>query len=191
MPYSCYYCFSSKQTELYDEVFRDVVDSVLRGFNRTIMAYGQTGSGKTFTMQGKWYLMCLSLSVLFCLSLVKEFLSIFDYFWIKHFISLCTPKVSTVLNFSLVVYDVKLHYCNMYHGLFMVALVKTFAHFPPLALHLILADAYAADWSMDSHKLCWFMCQCFISSFLTTSLATLDQDLSLRIEVVFPNGMRI
>ena len=53
MPYSCYYCFSSKQTELYDEVFRDVVDSVLRGFNGTIMAYGQTGSGKTFTMQGK------------------------------------------------------------------------------------------------------------------------------------------
>ena len=117
--------------------------------------------------------------------------SIFDFFWIKHFISLCTPKVSTVLNFSLVVYDVKLHYCNMYHGLFMVALVKTFAHFQPLALYLILADAYAADWSMDSHKLCWFMCLCFISSFLTTSLATLDQDLSLRIEVVFPNGMRI
>ena len=63
------------------------------------MAYGQTGSGKTFTMQGKWYLMCLILSVLFCPLLVKEFLSIFDYFWIKHFILLCTPKVSTGLLF--------------------------------------------------------------------------------------------
>ena len=46
--------FSSKQTDLYEETFRDLVDNVLSGFNGTIFAYGQTGTGKTFTMQG-WY----------------------------------------------------------------------------------------------------------------------------------------
>lgn len=44
--------FSSKQKDLYDETFRDLVQSVLDGFNGTIFAYGQTGTGKTFTMQG-------------------------------------------------------------------------------------------------------------------------------------------
>ncbi|KAK6751133.1 hypothetical protein RB195_002854 [Necator americanus] len=44
---------SSKQTDLYDETFRDLVDSVLNGFNGTIFAYGQTGTGKTYTMEGK------------------------------------------------------------------------------------------------------------------------------------------
>ena len=43
---------SSKQRDLYDETFRDLVQSVLDGFNGTIFAYGQTGTGKTFTMQG-------------------------------------------------------------------------------------------------------------------------------------------
>ena len=38
--------------DLYDETFRDLVDSVLSGFNGTIFAYGQTGSGKTHTMEG-------------------------------------------------------------------------------------------------------------------------------------------
>ena len=45
--------FSSKQRDLYDETFRDLVESVLDGFNGTVFAYGQTGTGKTFTMQGK------------------------------------------------------------------------------------------------------------------------------------------
>lgn len=44
--------FSSKQRDLYDETFRDLVQSALDGFNATIFAYGQTGTGKTFTMQG-------------------------------------------------------------------------------------------------------------------------------------------
>ncbi|VDM78346.1 unnamed protein product, partial [Strongylus vulgaris] len=44
---------SSKQLDLYDETFRDLVDSVLNGFNGTIFAYGQTGTGKTYTMEGK------------------------------------------------------------------------------------------------------------------------------------------
>ncbi|CAD6193593.1 unnamed protein product [Caenorhabditis auriculariae] len=43
----------STQVELYDEVFRDLVDSVLSGYNATIFAYGQTGTGKTHTMEGK------------------------------------------------------------------------------------------------------------------------------------------
>lgn len=42
----------SRQLDLYDETFRDLVDSVLNGFNGTIFAYGQTGTGKTFTMEG-------------------------------------------------------------------------------------------------------------------------------------------
>ncbi|XP_013380347.1 kinesin-II 95 kDa subunit [Lingula anatina] len=46
------YDWDSKQCDLYDETFRDLVESVLNGFNGTIFAYGQTGTGKTFTMQG-------------------------------------------------------------------------------------------------------------------------------------------
>ncbi|KAH3886424.1 hypothetical protein DPMN_010431, partial [Dreissena polymorpha] len=46
------YDWNSKQKDLYNETFRDLVDNVLQGFNGTIFAYGQTGTGKTFTMQG-------------------------------------------------------------------------------------------------------------------------------------------
>nr|XP_057907127.1 kinesin-like protein KIF3B [Doryrhamphus excisus]XP_057907128.1 kinesin-like protein KIF3B [Doryrhamphus excisus] len=46
------YDWKSKQIELYNESFRPLVDSVLRGFNGTIFAYGQTGTGKTYTMEG-------------------------------------------------------------------------------------------------------------------------------------------
>ncbi|XP_048387877.1 kinesin-like protein KIF3C isoform X2 [Stegostoma tigrinum] len=45
---------SSRQSELYDETVRPLVDSVLQGFNGTVFAYGQTGTGKTYTMQGVW-----------------------------------------------------------------------------------------------------------------------------------------
>eukprot|EP00036_Acanthoecidae_sp_10tr_P011999 CAMPEP_0182916904 /NCGR_PEP_ID=MMETSP0105_2-20130417/1205_1 /TAXON_ID=81532 ORGANISM="Acanthoeca-like sp., Strain 10tr" /NCGR_SAMPLE_ID=MMETSP0105_2 /ASSEMBLY_ACC=CAM_ASM_000205 /LENGTH=938 /DNA_ID=CAMNT_0025053873 /DNA_START=81 /DNA_END=2897 /DNA_ORIENTATION=- len=38
------------QQEVYDEACRPLVDSVIRGYNGTLMAYGQTGSGKTHTM---------------------------------------------------------------------------------------------------------------------------------------------
>uniref|UniRef100_A0A0K0FJ41 Kinesin-like protein n=1 Tax=Strongyloides venezuelensis TaxID=75913 RepID=A0A0K0FJ41_STRVS len=48
------YDWSSTQSELYDETFRDLVNSVLNGFNGTIFAYGQTGTGKTFTMEGNY-----------------------------------------------------------------------------------------------------------------------------------------
>ncbi|KAF7232661.1 hypothetical protein EG68_08401 [Paragonimus skrjabini miyazakii] len=43
---------NSKQRDLYEETFKDLVNSVLEGFNGTIFAYGQTGTGKTFTIQG-------------------------------------------------------------------------------------------------------------------------------------------
>ncbi|XP_014669570.1 PREDICTED: kinesin-like protein KIF3B [Priapulus caudatus] len=46
------YDSSSRQTDLYDETFRPLVQSVLEGFNGTVFAYGQTGTGKTFTMEG-------------------------------------------------------------------------------------------------------------------------------------------
>lgn len=46
------YDWNSKQQDLYDETFRDLVQSVIEGFNGTIFAYGQTGTGKTHTMQG-------------------------------------------------------------------------------------------------------------------------------------------
>jgi kinesin family protein 6/9 len=40
------------QELVYDTAARDIVDSVLEGYNGTLMAYGQTGAGKTFTMTG-------------------------------------------------------------------------------------------------------------------------------------------
>nr|AYV89279.1 kinesin KIF3B isoform X2 [Tetranychus evansi] len=46
------YDCNSKQTEIYDETVRPLVDSVLEGFNGTVFAYGQTGTGKTYTMVG-------------------------------------------------------------------------------------------------------------------------------------------
>ena len=42
----------STQEEIYEENFRELVSSVLAGFNGTVFAYGQTGTGKTFTMEG-------------------------------------------------------------------------------------------------------------------------------------------
>ncbi|XP_067840527.1 kinesin-like protein KIF3C isoform X2 [Heptranchias perlo] len=48
------YDSNSKQSDLYDETVRPLVDSVLQGFNGTVFAYGQTGTGKTYTMQGIW-----------------------------------------------------------------------------------------------------------------------------------------
>ena len=38
---------NASQETVYDESGRDIVHSVLEGYNGTIMAYGQTGAGKT------------------------------------------------------------------------------------------------------------------------------------------------
>uniref|UniRef100_A0A0K2TUX2 Kinesin-like protein n=1 Tax=Lepeophtheirus salmonis TaxID=72036 RepID=A0A0K2TUX2_LEPSM len=46
------YDSGSTQEEVYEESFRPLVDSVLKGFNGTIFAYGQTGTGKTWTVEG-------------------------------------------------------------------------------------------------------------------------------------------
>jgi kinesin family protein 5 len=42
----------STQLEVFDEIGRDLVSSVVDGINSTLFVYGQTASGKTFTMQG-------------------------------------------------------------------------------------------------------------------------------------------
>lgn len=42
----------SKQTDVYNDAARAIVESVIEGYNGTIFAYGQTGTGKTFTMEG-------------------------------------------------------------------------------------------------------------------------------------------
>lgn len=47
------YGWESKQSDVYDDAVRPLVESVLQGFNVTIFAYGQTGTGKTHTMQGE------------------------------------------------------------------------------------------------------------------------------------------
>ncbi|KAL2555544.1 Armadillo/beta-catenin repeat family protein/kinesin motor family protein [Forsythia ovata] len=41
---------SSSQKRVYEVVAKPVVESVLDGYNGTIMAYGQTGTGKTYTL---------------------------------------------------------------------------------------------------------------------------------------------
>ena len=42
----------ARQEQVFEIVAKEVVDSVLEGYNGTILAYGQTGSGKTFTITG-------------------------------------------------------------------------------------------------------------------------------------------
>lgn len=41
---------SASQKRIYDDVAKPVVESVLNGYNGTVMAYGQTGTGKTYTV---------------------------------------------------------------------------------------------------------------------------------------------
>ena len=43
---------SSTQTEVYEFGVKGIIESVLSGYNGTVLAYGQTASGKTYTMQG-------------------------------------------------------------------------------------------------------------------------------------------
>eukprot|EP00826_Nyctotherus_ovalis_P000843 TRINITY_DN10057_c0_g3_i2.p1 TRINITY_DN10057_c0_g3~~TRINITY_DN10057_c0_g3_i2.p1 ORF type:complete len:865 (-),score=328.92 TRINITY_DN10057_c0_g3_i2:560-3154(-) len=42
----------TEQKKVYEVAGKPIVESVLEGFNGTILTYGQTSSGKTFTMQG-------------------------------------------------------------------------------------------------------------------------------------------
>ncbi|CAD8201731.1 unnamed protein product [Paramecium octaurelia] len=41
------------QSQIYNDVARNIVASVIKGFNGTIFCYGQTGTGKTYTIMGK------------------------------------------------------------------------------------------------------------------------------------------
>ncbi|CAD8110627.1 unnamed protein product [Paramecium sonneborni] len=41
------------QSQIYNEIARNIVTSAIKGFNGTIFCYGQTGTGKTYTMMGK------------------------------------------------------------------------------------------------------------------------------------------
>lgn len=40
------------QDEVYEVAAGETVQSVMQGYNGTILCYGQTGAGKTFTMTG-------------------------------------------------------------------------------------------------------------------------------------------
>lgn len=55
IPYAYDYVFDMKSTQkdVYDITVVPVVESVLNGYNGTILAYGQTSSGKTHTMLGE------------------------------------------------------------------------------------------------------------------------------------------
>ena len=44
---------SSTQEDIYDFGVKGIIESVLDGYNGTVLAYGQTSSGKTYTMQGE------------------------------------------------------------------------------------------------------------------------------------------
>ncbi|CAL0324554.1 unnamed protein product [Lupinus luteus] len=44
----------ASQKRVYEVVAKPVVESVLDGYNGTVMAYGQTGTGKTFTLGQLW-----------------------------------------------------------------------------------------------------------------------------------------
>jgi hypothetical protein len=41
---------NSTQNDVYSATARDIVDSVLHGYNGTVFAYGQTGTGKVFSI---------------------------------------------------------------------------------------------------------------------------------------------
>ena len=43
----------STQEEVYETSSKPLVQSVLEGYNASLVAYGMTGSGKTYTMLGK------------------------------------------------------------------------------------------------------------------------------------------
>ena len=43
---------SASNADVFARVAKDLVRSVVSGYNGTIFAYGQTAAGKTYTMQG-------------------------------------------------------------------------------------------------------------------------------------------
>ena len=43
---------NASQDETYEESASEIVQSVVEGYNGTVLCYGQTGAGKTYTMTG-------------------------------------------------------------------------------------------------------------------------------------------
>lgn len=43
---------NSSQDEVYEQSSTEIIQSVVEGYNGTILCYGQTGAGKTYTMAG-------------------------------------------------------------------------------------------------------------------------------------------
>jgi len=43
---------NATQDDVYDQTASGIVQSVVKGYNGTVMCYGQTGSGKTYSMLG-------------------------------------------------------------------------------------------------------------------------------------------
>ncbi|KAL0486906.1 kinesin-like protein [Acrasis kona] len=51
--YDAVYDSESRQTDVYEQTAKPIVNSCFDGYNGTVFCYGQTGAGKTFTMEGK------------------------------------------------------------------------------------------------------------------------------------------
>jgi len=43
---------NASQDETYESCAADIIDSVVEGYNGTVLCYGQTGAGKTYSMTG-------------------------------------------------------------------------------------------------------------------------------------------
>ena len=43
---------NASQDETYEASAEEIIQSVVEGYNGTVMCYGQTGAGKTYTMTG-------------------------------------------------------------------------------------------------------------------------------------------
>ena len=46
---------NASQEDVFDSCARDIIKSVVDGFNGTVLCYGQTGAGKTFSMSGSMH----------------------------------------------------------------------------------------------------------------------------------------
>jgi len=85
----CSYLFSSKQIELYDETFRQLVDSVLEGYNGMvfILIVNNIGNTNSINLQKKKFNIPV-LSLLTTYSFVTLFPLFHTFFWFDLFLFL-------------------------------------------------------------------------------------------------------